>query len=378
MTTAIVGTSGTSGWPHFGGSIWVRLQYMLGLERLGVDAFWIDRLPVIDPAKNIHGLPYLVKRFRDVARDFGFEDRYCIVYNDGEQHFGMDEDQLGLLVDSTDLLLDISGYLPVTSRMRKIPRKAYVDVDPGFTQQWAREVDLGLDGHDFFFTTGQNVGRPGSGIDTAGFTWHPILPPVVLDEWPSKIDPTLTRISTVADWRGSQYVTVDGECFGGKREEVLGLLDLPARCGRPLDLALLLGPEDHEDLGRLVRHGWRLHDPYAYAGDPYSYREFIQRSWAEFSVAKRGYVRTRSGWMSDRTGCYLASGKPAIVQSTGFEESFPVGQGLLTFTGLEEAVAAISAVEEHYEAHAKAARGLAEERFDSDVVLGSMLERVGL
>jgi hypothetical protein len=378
MTTAIVGTGGTSGWPHFGGSIWVRLQYLLGLERLGVDSYWVDQLPMIDPAKNLHGLAYLMKRFDDVARDFGFEERYCVVYNDGERHFGMGERQLSRLTDSTDLLLNISGHLPAASPLRAIPRTAYVDVDPGFTQQWARQVDLGLDRHDVLFTTGQNVGRPGSGVDTAGFTWHPILPPVVLDQWPQMTDPALTRISTVADWRGSQYVTVDGECVGGKREELLALLDLPAMCGRTFDLALLVGPEDHEDLGELVRHGWRLHDPYAYAGDPHSYREFIQRSRSEFAVAKRGYVRTRSGWVSDRTACYLASGKPAIVQSTGFEDSLPVGQGLLTFTGLDDAVAAITTVEADYAAHAAAARSLAEEHFGSDVVLGSMLGRVGL
>jgi hypothetical protein len=378
MTRVIVGTGGTSGWPHFGGSVWVRLQYLLGLERLGVEAFWVDRLPTIDPAKNLHGLPYLVKRFGDVARDFGFEDRYCIVYEDGEELFGMDEPALSRLVDSTDLLLDISGELPATSPMRSIPRKAYVDVDPGYTQQWASQVDLGLDRHDVLFTTGQNVGRSGSGIDAAGRTWRPTVPPVVLDQWPPRIDASLTRISTVADWRGSQYVTVDGECCGGKREELLGLIDLPERCSRPIDLALLVGAEDHEDLRALLDHGWRLHDPYAYAGDPHSYREFIQQSRGEFSVAKRGYVRTRSGWVSDRTACYLASGKPAIVQSTGFEEVLPVGRGLLTFTGVQEAVEAIRDVDEHYETHAAAARALAEERFASDLVLGSLLERVGL
>ena len=378
MTRVIVGTSGTSGWPHFGGSIWVRLQYVLGLERLGVEAFWVDRLPKIDPAKNLHGLAYLMKRFADVARDFGFEDRYCVVYDDGDQHFGMDERQLTRLVGSTDLLLNVSGHLPAGSPMRAIPRTAYVDVDPGYTQQWAGQVDLGLDRHDVLFTTGQNVGRPGSRVDTGGFTWHPILPPVVLDQWPQVTDPSLSRISTVADWRGSQYVTVDGECLGGKREELLALVDLPARCGRTLDLALLVGPEDHDDLGTLVRHGWQLHDPYAYAGDPHSYREFIQQSRSEFSVAKRGYVRTRSGWVSDRTACYLASGKPAIVQSTGFEDSLPVGLGLLTFSGLDDAAAAIATVEEHYAAHATAARSLAERHFGSDAVLGSVLERVGL
>lgn len=378
MTKVILGTRDTSSWPHFGGSLWVRLQYMLGLERLGLETYWVDRLTTPDPARNLHGVPYLAETFDRMARDFNFEDRYCIVYNEGEDHFGMTEGELGRLVDEAGLLLNISGHLPAGSDLRRIPRKAYVDVDPGYTQLWATEVDMGFDRHDVFFTTGQNVGRPRVDGAASGIEWHPVLPPVVLDQWPPVIDPRLTRISTVADWRGSQHVTIDGEWCGGKRDEFLALLDLPERSGRPIDLALLLGAEDHEDLGTLLRHGWRVHDPYAYAGDPHSYREFIQRSRAELSVAKPGYVRTRSGWVSDRTACYLASGKPAIVQSTGFEDRLPVGRGLLSFVGLQEAVDALDTVEKDYVAHATAARRLAEEHFDSDLVLGSMLDVVGL
>jgi hypothetical protein len=153
---------------------------------------------------------------------------------------------------------------------------------------------------------------------------------------------------------------------------------VPLEAGREIDLALLVGQEDYEDLGVLLRHGWRVHDPYAYAGDPDAYREFIQRSRAEFSVAKRGYVRTRCGWVSDRTSSYLASGKPALVQSTGFEWRLPSGEGLITFSTLPEALDGIAAIDNDYIAHARAARRIAEEHFDSDLVLGSLLERVGL
>jgi hypothetical protein len=374
----IVATRNTSLWPHFGGSAWVRLQYMLGLERLGIDAFWLDRLGPPNREKNLHGIDYIVRRFQQLVRDFGLEDRYCIDYNDGERYFGMDARQLTALIADADLLLNISGYLPPDSPLRRIPRKAYIDVDPGFTQVWALEYDMALDRHDVFFTTGQLVGRPQFNAPTGGIEWHPIVPPVALDEWPARIDPALTRFSTIADWWGSQDITVDGEWCGGKREEFLSLLRVPLQAGRQIDVALVISAEDHEDLRALVEHGWRVRDPYAYAGDPHSYREFVQASRAEFSVAKRGYVRTRCGWVSDRTACYLASGKPAIVQSTGFEEVLEVGRGLLTFTTLEEAVAAIADVEQDYLGHAEAARRLAEERFDSDVVLTSMLGHVGL
>jgi hypothetical protein len=378
MTKVILGTNETSAWPHFAGSIWVRLQYLLGLERLGVESFWVDRLAPPDPSKNLHSLEYLVERFDRTARDFGYHDRYCILYNEGERYFGLDEKELASLAHDADLLINIGGHLPPKSVLLDVRRKAYLDVDPGFTQMWAHQVDMNFARHDSFFTTGQNVGRDGFEIPTRGIEWLPTLPPVVLDLWPPCIDEGFQRIGTVADWRGSQDVIYEGEWYSGKREEFLGFLRVPTEAGREIELALLVGQEDYEDLGILLRHGWRVHDPYAYAGDPHAYREFIQRSRAEFSVAKRGYVRTQCGWVSDRTPAFLASGKPALVQSTGFEWRLPSGEGLLTFGTVQEAVDGLAAIEDDYLRHAEAARRLAEQHFDSDLVLGSLLERAGL
>ncbi len=186
------------------------------------------------------------------------------------------------------------------------------------------------------------------------------------------------RIGTVADWRGSQDAVYEGLWYGGKREEFVGFISVPIEAGVQIEPALLVGQEDYEDLGLLLRHGWRVQDPYAHAGDPWSYREFIQSSRAEFSVAKQGYVRTQSGWISDRTACYLASGKPAIVQSTGFEHRLPTGTGLLTFSTIAEAVEALQQVQEDYARHAHAARQFAEEHLDSDAVLASLLGKAGL
>jgi hypothetical protein len=378
MTRVILGTNETSSWPHFGGSLWVRLQYLLGFERLGIESYWVDRLAPPDPRKNPHSVEYLTDTFDRIASDFGLGDRYCIVYNGGERHFGMSAEELASLTREAALLINIGGNLAPDSDLLNVPRRAFLDVDPGFTQMWGLEVDLNFDRHNFFFTTGQNVGRPEFEIPTRGIEWQPTLPPVVLDRWPACIDESCERISTVADWRGSQDVIYEGEWFSGKREEFLGFLRVPLEADVEIELALLVGQEDYEDLGILLRHGYRVHDPYSHAGDPYSYREFIQRSRAEFSVGKRGYVRTRCGWLSDRTACYLASGKPAVVQSTGFEWRLPTGEGLITFDTVQEAVDSLGKMESDYLENARAARAIAEEHFNSDVVLGSLLERVGL
>jgi hypothetical protein len=378
MTTVIVGTNETSAWPHFGGSLWVRLQYLLGLRRLGIDAYWVDRLAPPDPRRNPHSADYLAHRFRRFAEDFGFEDRYCIVYDGGERHFGMDERQLGETIERADLLLNVAGRLEPGDPLLGVRRRAFLDVDPGFTQMWALQTDMHLERHDVFFTIGQNVGGQGFTVPAGDVDWQPTLPPVVLEQWPARTDPARERIGTVADWRGSQETLFEGVWHSGKREEFLGFLRVPVESGIEIELALLVGQEDYEDLGLLLRHGWRVLDPYAHAGDPHSYRELIQSSRAEFSVAKQGYVRTRSGWISDRTACFLASGKPAIVQSTGFEHRLPTGTGLLAFSTIAEAIEALHQVRDDYERHAHAARRLAEEHFDSDVVLASLLDRAGL
>lgn len=378
MTRVIVATNETTSRPEFAGWTWVPLQYLLGFQALGLDAYWVDRIASTDPRRGPHSVDYIVWRFEATARDFDFPDRWWIVCDGGERTFGMSEERFQDVVSGTDLLVNLGGYLPADSPLIQIPRRAFVDVDPGFTQIWAHQTDIGLDRHNFFFTVGQNVGRPEFRIPTAGVEWQPILPPVHLDSWPPNIDPSCSRFCTVADWRGSQDAILDGEYYGTKRSEFIRFLRVPEKAEQRIELALCIGQHDHEDLGLLDGHNWRVRDPYQYAGDLRSYREFIQYSRAEFSVAKGGYVKARSGWVSDRTACYLASGKPALVQATGFEWRLPTGCGLITFQDVDDAVEGIRAINDDYLDHCRAARQIAEECFDSDRVLGDLLAHVGM
>jgi hypothetical protein len=385
---AVVASTGASGLPEVAGNTWTFLQYVVGLARLGVESFWVDHQPRLDPRQpardrrahpdqDCHSIDYVRARFEAMAHSFGFEGRYCIVY-DGASSFGMTLAELEEVVEDTDLLLNLAGPLPSGSPLLRIPCRAYVDLDPGFTQIWAHQIDMGLGNYEFFFTVGQSVGCPEFEIPTLGIEWQPIFPPVVLDLWPAHVDESCERLSTVADWRGSQYAQFEDGLYAGKRDEFIRFLEVPRRIQRPVELALTIGQQDYEDLGLLLRNEWFVRDPYLYAGDLESYREFIQFSRAEFSVAKSGYVKSHSGWFSDRTACYLASGKPAVVQSTGFEWRLPTGDGLLTFGNVQEAVDGIERMERDYQAHSEASRRIAEERLDARLVLGSMLNQVGL
>lgn len=370
----IVCTHNTSRVPEFGGSFWVRLQYLLGLRDLGVEAYWLDHLDPVDPRKDAHSVGYMADRFASWLDDFGLGDRFAILYDGGKRHIGSDEREVTNWVSTADALFNIGGFLPGESPLTEIPRRAYVDVDPGFTQIWAHEVDVWLEQHTTFFTVGQNVGTPDFRIPTGDVAWTPILPPVHLPSWPATVDGRCRRFATIADWRGSQDALFEGEYYGTKRSEFIRYLHVPLRAGRRIELALCIGQHDHEDLGLLLGHDWRVRNAYRYTGDPHAYREFIQHSRAEFAVAKHGYVKSGSGWFSDRTACYLASGKPALVQSTGFEPRLPTGEGLLTFRSVEEAVAAIHEVEDRYEEHCRAARSFAERHLDASRILGSMLD----
>lgn len=383
---AVLASRGVSGLPEVAGNTWAFLQYVVGLARLGVDVVWVDhqaRLEPRQPARDrrvrpdvdCHSLDYVRERFHATAEAFGFADRYCIVYDEGAATFGLTAEALGDLTGEADLLLNAAGPLPASSPLLRVKRRAYLDLDPGFTQIWAKQVDLGLERYDSFFTVGQNVGGPQFTIPTCGVAWEATLPPVVLDLWPARIDPSCERLSTIGDWHGSQYADFGGTRYDGKRDEFLRFLEVAGRSPRSIELAICMFQHDYEDLGLLYRNGWCVRDPYLYAGDIDSYREFIQFSRGEFSVAKSGYVKSRSGWVSDRTACYLASGKPAIVQSTHLEGHLPTGLGLLTFETSDEACAALRAVDQSYLEHCEAARQIAETYFDSRVVLTSLLDR---
>jgi hypothetical protein len=385
---AVVATRGVSGLPEVAGNTWAFLQYVVGLARLGVDVFWVDHQAMLEPRQSAvdgrslphvdcHSVDYARERFHETAEAFGFAERYCIVYDDGAAAFGMTAEGLSDLTNEADLLLNMAGPLSASSPLLQVKRRAYIDLDPGFTQIWAQQLDFGFDRYGSFFTVGQNVGRPSFAIPTRGVTWQATLPPVVLDLWPARVDPSCERFSTIGDWHGSQFSEFNGIVYGGKRDEFLRFLEVARRSTRSIELAVCMFQHDYEDLGLLYRNHWCVRDPYLYAGNLNSYREFIQFSRGEFSVAKSGYVKSRSGWVSDRTACYLASGKPAIVQSTQLDGRLPTGLGLMTFETADEACASLEAVDDAYLEHCEAARRIAETYFDSAVVLTSLLARAG-
>ncbi len=385
MSVVIVGGA-LANKPGNGGEAWVRLAWALGFRRLGFEVWFVEQIApgaCVDRAGRPSAFAESVNRayFERVTQGFGLGDSATLIYGDLEATAGASYEALLDRASKAELLVNISGNITREELLRAPRTRVYVDLDPGFTQLWhaGGTPGLGLSGHEHHVTVGVNVGTNRCPIPTGGFEWHPTLPPVLLAEWPGAEPPRESRrFTTVATWR-SPYgrVELEGTPQGLKHHEFRKLIELPRRApSLEFEIALDIHPGDAADLDALRAHGWAIVDPAEAAGNPTAYQDYVRGSAAEFSVAQGVYVATRSGWFSDRTACYLASGRPALVQNTGLESALPLGDGLVTFTDLDEAVRGAESIAENYEAHSRAARGIAEQYLDSDRVLTDLLERV--
>jgi hypothetical protein len=275
-----------------------------------------------------------------------------------------------------DVLLNVMGAIAPEDRP-VAGRRVFVDIDPGYPQMW-EQLGLAdvLRGHDQFVTIAENIGAADCLIPTCGLDWVTTPPCVALDDWPVA-KARGSGFTTVATWR-NPYGTVeyDGVTYGSRVHEFRKFLELPRLVGARFELALDIDAAEVADLRALERNGWQLVDPRAVAATAGAYQSFIQGSGAEFCVAQNMYVATRSGWLSDRSLCYLASGRPVLAQDTGFTDHYPVGEGLIAFSTLDQAAAGVDEIERNYEHHSQAARALAEEYFDAAGVLGALIERL--
>jgi hypothetical protein len=286
--------------------------------------------------------------------------------------YGQSWPELKELLRSADLLLNVGGvcWLPEFSLCA---RRAMIDMDPLFTQVGKFGAGIAAH-HQTHFTYAGNIGQAGCSIPTQGVDWLPTRPPVVLDEWEPNGSRPDAPLTTIAHWNSYGSVVWEGERYGQKDEEFLRLVDVPSKTPQALELALSGAPRDV--VLRFRSKGWSIRDPgQDISATPASYRGYITGSKGEFSAAKNGYVKSRSGWFSDRTVCYLAAGLPAIVQDTGFTDYLPNGEGLVGFTNADDAVEGIERVNADYPRHRRAARKIAAEQFAHDVVLPKLVER---
>ena len=369
-----------------GGNARAVLNWVHGLKKLGAQVYYVEQIAsahcVDDRGQTV---PFAesanVAYFEHVMRDAGLTGTSALICDGGPHTSGLAYRELLDVADAADLLLNVTGHLTLESLMRRIRRKAYLDLDPGFTQFWHAEGHDGarLDGHDFHFTIGENIGTPDCGIPAGAIRWRHTRQPAVLTADAGEGAPWTGRFTTIASWRGSYGpVQHGGTTFGLKVHEFRKLLDLPRRAAAEFEIALDIHPADERDLHLLRDHGWRIVDPIRVVPDPQSFDDYILGSDAECSAAQGVYVATNSGWFSDRTVRYLAAGRPALVQDTGFSRTYPVGEGLIAFRTVEEAARGVDAIQRDPRRHQQAARALAAKFFDSNAVIGRLLDEAGV
>lgn len=358
------------------GNLLAFFHYVLGLARLGHEVAYLEESggwadSCYDPAtrKSSEDPVAGLKAVHDLLAAFGLEVPVWYVHRESRRTAGGTWADVAEAIRAADLLLNVGGICWL-EEFRTFRRRALVDMDPLFTQAGSFGGGV-VQEHDVHFTYGGNVGRPGCRVPTCGLEWHHTVPPVVREPWDARPAPPDAPFTTVASWDAYGSVRVDGVSYGQKGREFRRFLHLPRHSRLPLEVALAGGEAVR---ARLREAGWTVRDSGEVSCDVTAYRNYIGGSRAEFSVAKNAYVKSRSGWFSDRTVCYLAAGRPAVVQDTGFGDWLPaVGRGVLSFRTPDEAVEALERVARDYADHSAAASELAAGTFDYRVVLPKLL-----
>ncbi len=371
----------------FAGVVWQLLHHLLGLRALGLDVYYIEdhgayvydaiaQTPTPNPANNLKLVGGVLDRFGFAGR-WGFRDPIT------QNYHGMAKDKCLRLIRESDAVINLCGASEPREEHLASPMMIYLETDPGVFEIQIERGDpiatLNVSAHKLFFTYAYNIGKPDCRVPAAGVNWQPTRPPVVLDEWQPGIGPAHPRaFTTVGTWRNKgNDIEIGGTTYyWSKHVNFEKVLEVAQRADQPIEIATDIN--SGSDYDRAVAGGFTFRPVVPMSLDIDEYRDYISSSRGEFTVSKDLYVRTRSGWFSDRTVCYLAAGRPVITQFTGFEKYIPSGTGLLGFDDADGAVDAIRTINSDYPRHAKAAREIAAEYFDASRLLDEIAEKAGL
>ncbi len=350
------------------------MQYVLGLRRVGCEVYWLEHFRATgDERRDTALLDVFVARMRRYGLA-GKAILYAVAAPSGKRRYiRVSQRDAESIFERADLLLNFH-YAIDPELLSRFRRTALVDIDPGLLQLWMTKGQLSVPHHDLYFTTGETVGTPLARFPDAGRPWIRIRPPVSLEQWPYRYDPRCEAFTTVSSWWGGEFVSDESEVYdNNKRASLLEFVALPRVTSQPLELALLLGPGDEGDQAVLEEHGWRVRRASYVSRTPEMYGRYIRRSRGEFSCAKPSCLKLQNRWVSDRTVCYLASGKPVVVQDTGRSSFLPNGEGIFHFSTLDEAVESFTQINSDYERHCRCARAIAEAYFDAAKVAREIL-----
>lgn len=374
MSATVCLLANALGYPEGGGHLWVYLNWALGLRANGCRVIWLEGF---DAGSSVPSVLAHARALKERLAPYGLGDDLALCAYGGEPlraEIASECLDVGAAIES-DLLLNFAYGMPA-ELIRRFRRTALVDIDPGLLQTWMSAGAVEVAPHDMYFTIGETVGRPEARFPDAGLRWQYTQPCVATDRWPVHATAPDAPFTTVSHWSQEEWLEDGGECYqNDKRSGFLPFVSLPTRTNQPLELALCLGLDEEDDRRMLLEHGWRIRDSGSVTATPSDYQRYIQQSRGEFSCAKPSCMRLQNAWISDRTLCYLASGKPAVVQHTGPSRFLPDCAGLFRFRTMADAAGSLEEAAADYEQHCRLARALAETHFDARKVTARVLER---
>lgn len=372
MSVTIALSADALGYPQGGGHLWAYLNWALSLRSIGCEVSWLEGYSA---RWHQETLQERVNALQQRLTIYGLGNCLALYPLSGQldQTIPFPGVQAVEEVQSADLLLNLRYGTPqeIVSLFR---RSALLDIDPGLLQTWVSKGQLHLPRHHLYFSIGETVGVAGSLIPDLGLNWMYTPPCVALDAWPATLPDPAAPFTTVTHWYADEWLEQNGELYSNdKRSGFLPFLELPRQVKHPLELALNLG-DDATERASLEQKGWRLRESHEVTSTPWDYQAYIQHSLGEFSCAKPSCLRFQNAWVSDRTLCYLASGRPAIVQHTGPSRFLPDAEGLFRFKTLAEAVQAVETVISDPQKQSRSARQLASAHFAGHNVARQVLE----
>src|SRR2546428_1216238 len=371
MATVVIAPYNVAAFQEGGGFFWVYLQYVLGFRQLGWEVYWLEAFRTKGRAQEEAAA---LDTFRARMEQYGLGGKSILYLTHSKrpppelpaEYLTISRDEAEAVYERADLLLNFHYGINPTL-LARFRRTALVDIDPGLLQFWISRGQISVPRHDVYFTTAEGVGRKDGKIPDCGLPWIHIRPSVCLEHWPYVFDARSEAFTTVSIWDSSDWIVDHDETYENtKRVAFLEFADLPRLTKQPLELALFLRTErDLADGRDLEGRGWRIRHSREVAAKPEMYQTYIQRSRGEFSCAKGSCIKFQNAWVSDRTLCYLASGRPVLVQDTRPSSFLPDGEGMFRFSTAEQAVRAFDVINGDYEKHRRAARRIAEQFFDA-------------
>ena len=358
---------------------WV-LQWLVGFRRLGHDVYFVEKSgwpnSCYDPSSDVmtNDCSYGIETVRSLLANFGLDKKWCFV-DSVNRYYGLSRSRVQGIFKSADLFVDMGTHGAWLTEAEETGIRILIDPDPGYTQMRALAENEDLGDYDHYYSVGRNVGTNLCNVPSLGKHWRHIFDPVVVDLFPRQQIPDNAPFSTVMAWQSYKPVKYNGTTYGLKDVEFVKFIDLPTRIKTPLEIAV---GGHNVPTEFLEGAGWRLANPLKVTASFDTFRQFIAASMGEFSVCKNFYVATNSGFFGSRSAFYLASGRPVVLQETGFSKHLPCGHGLFAVQTIDEAVAAIEEIQGDYEHHSKCARDIALEYLDTSRVLPRLLGEIGL